>query len=77
MKEDTVAKFEQYRKVSVAELRAYEEGEDLKAQGITISELDTKAGHPKLGDMVCRDPKKPADQWLVTRQFFEENYRKI
>jgi hypothetical protein len=67
-----MSKFKKYRRSQVAELREYEEGEDIT--GISISGADRNAGSPKDGDMVARNPKNHADQWLVAKQYFEDNF---
>jgi hypothetical protein len=64
--------FKQYRRSQIAELRPYEPGESM--DGISISEADSQAGSPKLGDMIARNPKNHADQWLVAAQYFKDNF---
>jgi hypothetical protein len=64
--------FKKYRRRQVAELRPYVAGEDLT--GVSISEADRKAGSPKAGDMIARNPKNHADQWLVAAQYFVDNF---
>lgn len=67
--------FKQYRRKQIAELRAYIPMESLT--GVSISNEDHKAGSPKLGDMIARNPKKHADQWLVAEQYFVDNFEPI
>lgn len=67
--------FQQYRRKQIAELRRYVEGEDLS--GISISDVEKAAGSPKRGDMVARNPKNHADQWLVAAQYFADNFEPI
>lgn len=67
--------FSQYRRKQIAELRPYQTGEDMI--GVSISDEDRKAGSPKPGDMIARNPKNHADQWLVARQYFEDNFDPI
>ena len=67
--------FEQYRRKQIAELRPYVEGESMAA--ISISSEDIKAGSPKLGDMIARNPKNHADQWLVAAQYFADNFEPV
>jgi len=64
--------FKQYRRKQVAELRPYEQGEDLTA--VSISQVDQDAGSPKAGDMIARNPKNHADQWLVAAAYFADNF---
>jgi hypothetical protein len=40
--------------------------------GISISKEDFAAGSPKAGDMIARNPKNHADQWLVAAQYFAD-----
>jgi hypothetical protein len=64
--------FKQYRRKQIAELREWHEGDDLS--GVSISAEDTKAGSPKYGDMIARNPKNHADQWLVAAAYFADNF---
>ena len=67
--------FTRYRRTQIAELRPYESGEDL--EGVSVSPADKKAGSPKAGDMIARNPKNHADQWLVDAKFFAENFEPL
>jgi hypothetical protein len=67
--------FRQYRRKQIAELRPYEPGETL--EGVTVSIEDRKAGSPKQGDMIARNPKNHADQWLVSAQYFADNFEPV
>jgi hypothetical protein len=67
-----MTEFKQFRRKQIAELRTYTEGDDLA--GVSISAEDTKAGSPKSGDMIARNPKNHADQWLVAAQYFADNF---
>lgn len=67
--------FKKYKRVQVGELRPYVAGEDLSH--VSISEVDTVKGSPKLGDMIARNPKNHADQWLVAEEYFKENFEPI
>lgn len=64
--------FKQYRRKQIAELRSYEPGETL--EGVSVNEVDKQAGSPKEGDMIARNPKNHADQWLVAAQYFADNF---
>lgn len=64
--------FKRYKRKSFHEMRPYKEGESLEL--VSISEEDWKAGSPKLGDMISRNPKNHQDQWLVSKKYFEENF---
>jgi len=61
-----------YRRSRIAELRPCQPGEDMI--GISISEADRKAGSPKPGDMIARNPANHADQWLVAAAYFAANF---
>ncbi len=70
-----MSKFIQYRRKEIAELRPYEPSDDMS--GISISVAEVAAGSPKLGDMIARNPKNHADQWLVSAQYFADNFEEI
>lgn len=67
--------FKQYRRSQIAELRPYHEGETL--EGVSISQTDRDAGSPKVGDMIARNPKIHADQWLVAARYFADNFEPV
>lgn len=67
--------FQQFRRKQIAELRPYERGEAL--EGVSISAPDVEAGSPKAGDMIARNPKNHADQWLVAAQYFADNFEPV
>lgn len=67
--------FTQYRRKQIAELRPYEQGEDLN--GVAVSAVDREAGSPKIGDMIARNPKNHVDQWLVAAQYFTDNFESV
>lgn len=64
--------FTQYRRKQIAELRPWQVGDDMTS--ISVSAEDTKAGSPKAGDMIARNPKNHADQWLVAAAYFADNF---
>lgn len=70
-----MSEFKQYRRKQIAELRPWIEGEGLGT--VSISAEDIKAGSPKDGDMIARNPKNHADQWLVAAQYFADNFEPI
>ena len=65
--------FKQYRRSQIAEMRPYQYG-DVLTGSVSISQPDLDAGSPKLGDMIARNPKNHADQWLVAAQYFADNF---
>lgn len=68
-----MGQFKQYRRKQIAELRPYVEGEILDGR-VSVSAADREAGSPKPGDMIARNPKNHADQWLVAAQYFADNF---
>lgn len=67
--------FKQYRRRQIAELRPWEKGDDM--YGVSVSEEDRKAGSPKVGDMIARNPKNHLDQWLVAAAYFADNFEAV
>lgn len=67
-----MSEFKEYLRTSLAELRPYVVGEDMSS--VSISLPDREAGSPKPGDMIARNPKDHRDQWLVAKQYFEDNF---
>jgi len=68
-----MSEFKQFRRKQIAELRLFEDGEQL-SERVSISQADKEAGSPKVGDMIARNPKNHDDQWLVAKQYFEDNF---
>lgn len=68
-----MSEFKTYRRTNLAEMRPYQEGEIL-SRDISISSEDLKNGSPKKGDMIARNPKNHKDQWLVAKDYFEDNF---
>ena len=74
--------FKQYNRIDKAELRHLTNDEvddinEINKQRISISVEDMNAGSPKAGDMVARNPKNHKDQWLVAKQYFEDNFEEV
>jgi hypothetical protein len=68
--------FKQYRRTQIAEMSPYVEGENLNIM-VSVSAADRKAGSPKVGDMIARNPKNHMDMWLVAEQYFKDNFEPI
>ena len=68
--------FKKYRRKQIAELRPYRIGEDL-SERVSVSASDHEAGSPKAGDMIARNPKNHADQWLVAAAYFADNFEPL
>ncbi|MEO1438463.1 MAG: hypothetical protein AAFV80_23190 [Bacteroidota bacterium] len=66
--------WKEYYKKQTTTLRPYIEGEILPAH-FSISEFDRQNGSPKPGDMIARSKTDPTDMWLVSAQYFKENYQ--
>lgn len=71
-----MSEFKNYRRKQIAELRPFSEGEKL-SDAVSISQADKDAGSPKVGDMIARNPKNHDDQWLVAKQYFEDNFEEV
>jgi hypothetical protein len=81
-------KFQKYRRTQIAEMRPVTQ-EDIEAynqhagqiivNGIEISASigDLRAGSPKLGDMIARNPQNHLDQCLVAEQYFKDNFEPL
>jgi hypothetical protein len=67
--------FKQYRRKQIAEMRPYVSGEDM--HDISVGDVDRAAGSPKTGDMIARNPKNHTDQWLISAQYFEDNFEPL
>lgn len=67
-----MAEFKRFLRKQIAELRPFVVGEVLS--GVSISAEDHRAGSPKQGDMIARNPKNHADQWLVAAAYFSDNF---
>lgn len=67
--------FKQYRRKQIAELRPFVRGDDM--YGVSVSIEDLKAGSPKEGDMIARNPKNHADMWLVAAAYFADNFEEV
>lgn len=61
-----------FRRKSIAEMTPWTEQTDMT--DVSISAEDRKAGSPKQGDMIARNPANHADKWLVAAAYFEENF---
>lgn len=81
-------KIAELRPVTHAECRGFHQSTTTKgffmkpvliADGVevSISAEDRKNGSPKIGDMIARNPKNHDDQWLVAKQYFEDNFEPL
>ncbi|MCF7791198.1 MAG: hypothetical protein K9M56_04285 [Victivallales bacterium] len=74
-----MSEFKKYRRKAIAELRpvTMDEIRGSFKESISISIPDLENGSPKKGDMIARNPQDHADQWLVAREYFEDNFEPI
>ena len=70
-----MTEYKKYRRKQVAEMRPYQDGDDLN--GVSISDVDRNAGSPKPGDMIARNPKNYTDKWLVVAKYFADNFESV
>ena len=61
------------RKVTTGTMRPYIEGEDLSDVGISDYEKSTI----RVGDMIACNPDHPTEQWIVSKEDFENTYEPI
>ena len=68
--------FKKYKRIEILEMRPVTENEIAEGLdfNISVSNADFKNGSPKIGDMIARNPKDHRDQWLVSEQFFKDNF---
>jgi len=71
--------FKKYRRTSIAELRPVTQSDiDRFANSIySVSIEDLRNGSPKIGDMIARNPKNHLDQWLIAKDYFEQNFESL
>lgn len=67
--------YKQYRRKAIAEMADWYEGMDLT--GVSISDADRKAGSPKAGDRIARNPVNHQDRWLVAADYFATNFEPL
>jgi hypothetical protein len=64
--------YKQYRRTAVAEMMDWHPSVDMT--GVSISEADRKAGSPRPGDKIARNPANHDDRWLVAADYFAANF---
>ena len=67
--------YKQYRRKQIAELADWEPGFDMT--DVSVSEADKKAGSPKQGDKIARNPANHEDKWLVAADYFATNFEEV
>jgi len=63
-----------YRKKQLQEMLPWEWYFDMEC--VSISQADRENGSPREGDMIVFG-ENPTDQWLIAKEFFEENYELV
>ena len=72
--------FKQYRRTNITEMHQWSPkdqlntAEKLIAAGVSISKADLDNGSPKPGDMIARNPNNHNDQWLIAKDYFQDNF---
>lgn len=64
--------YKRYRRTQIAEMADWEPGFDM--DGVSVSVEDAKAGSPKPGDKIARNPANHNDRWLVAAAYFAVNF---
>lgn len=69
--------FAEIREVTEADIKEFREQGWINAPGyqeVSISDIDLKKGSPKIGDLIARNLDEHNDQWLMTEQYFKDNF---
>ena len=61
-----------YRKKNVQAMMPWTPGTNM--EGVSVSDTDKENGSPKEGDMIAMNVDDWSDKWLVSKQFFTDNY---
>ena len=64
--------YKQYRRTQIAEMADWHPRFDMT--DVSVSAADQKAGSPKIGDKIARNPANHADRWLVAADYFAANF---
>lgn len=67
--------YRQYRRTAIAEMADWKAGFDMT--GVSVSEADARAGSPKAGDKIARNPANHDDRWLVAAAYFAANFEPL
>ncbi len=67
-----MSEYRRYRRIAIAEMADWHPGFNML--GVSVSETDWKAGSPKVGDKIARNPANHEDRWLVAADYFTENF---
>lgn len=67
--------FKRYRRTQIAEMADWTSDDDM--DGVSVSNEDRRAGSPKPGDKIARNPKNHADKWLVAAAYVADNFEPL
>lgn len=67
--------YKKYRRIAIAEMAQWHPSFDMA--GVSISVVDARAGSPRAGDMIARNPMNHDDKWLVSAEYFAENFEPL
>ena len=68
--------YKKYRRTAIAEMADWKPGFDM--DGVSISDADRiDGGSPTEGDKIARNPNNHDDRWLVSAQYFNDNFEQI
>ena len=72
-----MSEYKHYVRTNIAEMRPYVVGGSFDFGKISVSKADLDAGSPKTGDMIARNPENHDDQWLVAKEYFQDNFKEV
>lgn len=67
--------FKQYTRTNIAEMAEWTPEVDMT--DVSVSAEDKRAGSPKPGDMIARNPENHDDKWLVNADYFSANFAEV
>ena len=67
-----MSEYRKYQRTQVAEIAEWTP--DFDMTGVSISEPDRKAGSPKAGDGIARNPDNHNDRWLIAADYRAKNF---
>jgi hypothetical protein len=70
-----MSEFVKYRRTQIAEMADWAPGFDMT--DVSVSEADRKAGSPRTGDKIARNPANHEDRWLVAADYFAANFEAL
>jgi hypothetical protein len=70
-----MSEYVKYRRTQIAEMADWHP--DFDMTDVSVSEPDRKAGSPKAGDKIARNPANHEDRWLVAADYFAANFEPV